>query len=310
MSSTKLRAYSSALLVGTALALAGQAHAADAIVGDEVPPAPVELFERSILIGAGGGFQPRYEGSDEYRGFGFPIISYDSGVDGPRRFEFRGLDDIRYHAFRWNGFSVGPLGGYRFSRDESDSQRLRGLGDIDGGLVLGGFASYEFFQSNTVRWSADVGVSTQVTGDAFDIGRFANVALPVNVRNGLSDGDYGYEIDFGLSGEYDVNDRLNLAMRLGAVYASDDYMQTYFGVNSAQAIAATAAGNPMTTFDADAGIKNVYFKIDTTYELTENIQLRAGFGYSRLLSDAADSPVTESEDQFSGTLGAAYRIRF
>ena len=32
----------------------------------------------------------------------------------------------------------------------------------------------------------------------------------------------------------------------------------------------------------------------STYELAENNQLRAGIGCSRLLNDAANSPITES----------------
>jgi len=289
----------SALLIGAAFVT--PSNAADAVYQDAPSPAPQELFSRSILIGAGAGFEPRYEGSDEYRAFPFPIISYDSGEPGPRRFEFRSLDDIRFHALRFNNFSVGPIAGYTFGRDEDDSSRLRGLGDIDGGLVLGGFASYEFFNSGDVIWSADIGVSTQVTGDAFDQGRFAGLNL---------NDDFGYEADLSLSGEYAVDEQFNIAMRLGAIYASDDYMQTHFGVSAPQAAAANALGNPINAFNAGSGIKNVYFKVNTTYELTENIQLRAGVGYSRLLSDAADSPITESANQFSGTIGAAYRIRF
>lgn len=277
------------------------AKAADAVYEPSAAPVPQEMFSRSILIGAGAGFEPRYEGSDEYRVFPFPIISYDSGQTGPRRFEFRSLDDIRFHALRFGSFSAGPIAGYTFGRDESDADRLRGLGDIDGGLVLGGFASYEFFNSGDVIWSADIGASTQVTGDAFDEGRFGGT--------GLRD-DFGYEVDFGLSGEYNVNPQLNIAMRLGAIYASEDYMMTHFGISDAQAASANARGNPISAYDADSGIKNVYFKVNAAYDVTENIQIRAGVGYSRLLGDAADSPITESENQFSGTIGAAYRIRF
>ena len=292
------------------VAFATTSNAADAVYQDDPAPVPQEIFSRSILIGGGAGFEPRYEGSDEYRVLPFPIISYNSGEPGPRLFEYRSLDDIRFHALRFDNFSVGSIAGYTFGRDEDDSNRLRGFGDIDGGLVLGGFASYEFYNSGDVIWGADIGVRTQVTGDAFDQDRFAGIALPASVRNSLDDGSYGYEVDLGLSGKYNVNEQFNIAMRLGAVYASDDYMQTHFSVSTAQAIAANSLGNPINTFAAVSGIKNVYFRVNTTYELTENIQLRARVGYSHLLSDAADSPVTESANQFSGTVGAAYRIRF
>lgn len=310
MASSTIKTVFCTSLLAAGAVLVTASHAADAVYQDDVAPVPQEMFSRSILIGGGAGLEPLYEGSNEYRIFPLPIISYDSGQPGPRRFEFRSVDDIRFYALRFNSFSVGPIAGYRFGRDENDSARLRGLGDIDSGLVLGSFASYEFYNTGEVIWGADIGISTQVTGNAFDRDRFAGVALPVNVRNGLSDGSYGYEIDFGVSGEHTVDDRLNVATRIGVIYASDDYMQTHFGVGTAQAVSAAALGNPIGPLDADAGIKNVYLNVNATYELTDNIQLRAGVGYSRLLNDAADSPITENETQFSGTIGAAYRIRF
>ena len=285
--------------------------AADTVNDPNPILAPYEPPKRSLLVGGGAGFQPLYEGSNEYRAFPFPIISYDSGETGPRRFEFRALDDIRFHALRFSGISIGPIAGYRFGREEKDSTRLIGLGDIEGGLVIGGFASYEFLQTDNMTWNADIGVSTQVTGAAFDESRFDNIGLPVNVRNQLGDGnEFGYEIDFGFSGEIAVNDRFSIGTRVGSTYASAEYLQTNFGVSAAQTLTANSLGNTINTFDADAGIKNVYFNIDATYELTEKIQLRGGLRYSRLLGDAAKSPITEDENQFSGNIGIAYRFSF
>ena len=301
----------SSLVAGVTAFAYSNAFAADMGVATEPMDAPQPEVQRSILLGAGAGFEPLYEGSKEYRAFPFPIVSYDSGMPGPRRFEFRSLDDIRFHALRKGGFSIGPIAGYRFGRDEADSARLSGLGDIDGGLVLGGFASYDFVTDQGVTWGADVGLSTQVSGDAFDAGRFAGVALPVNVRNRLGVGyGYGYEVDFGLSNEIAVNDRLNIATRIGATYASDDYMRTYFGVGAAQAVSSAAMGNSVPAFTASSGLKNAYVNVDQTYQLTDRIQLQSGLGYSRLLNDAARSPATESVHQFSGTIGAAYRFKF
>ena len=279
------------------LTVAPVAIAADAVSPGEPASVsvPDELFQRSLLIGGGAGFEPLYEGSGKYRAFPFPIISYNSGKPGPRRFEFRALDDIRLHVLRTGRFSFGPIAGYSFGRDEDDSSSLRDLGDIDGGLILGGFAAYEFHKAEDVSWSADVGISTQVTGDAFD------------VSNRL---DHGYVVDLGLTGDYAVSDQLNIETRFGTIYASDNYMRTHFGISTAQAAAAAAVGNPIGAFDADAGFKNVYAEVSMAYELTENIQLRAGAGYSRLLNDAADSPITEDKNQFSGSIGGAYRIGF
>ena len=313
--------------------------ATPALAADPVPfePAPTvePVRQRSVLLGVGAAVAPLYEGSDEYRVAPFPIIAPDFGGDGPRRFEFRGLDDIRLHALRFGGLSAGPLAGYRFGREEDDADVLRGLGDVDGGVVLGGFVGYDFDIAPGATIGADVAVSTQVSGDAFDADPFRGVAPAIRSRIEDNYG-YGYTVDFGLSGEFDLTPRLNLATRVGAEYASEEYMRTYFGVNAAQAISARDAGNSISTFgtpggafrpfagatvanapaglqfadDIDGQVKNVYVNANATFDVTDRFQVRAGAGYSHLLGDASDSPISETDHQFTGSLGVAYRIRF
>ena len=323
----------SLIAFSTLLAASGAALAAD-VVGFE-PAAPVSepAPARSVLLGGGVGFAPAYEGSDEYRVFGFPIVSYNSGREGPRRFEFRALDDIRLHALRFGGLSFGPLAGYSFGREEDASDRLAGLGDVDGGLVLGGFASFDTEVATGVTLGADIAVSSQVTGDAFDERSF--LGLPVPVRDRVEENyGYGYTVDFGASAEFDLSPRLNLATRVGAEYASEEYMRTFFGVNGSQALAAFERGNSISTFGTPGGpftplaagvgvpddqlfanqiggqIKNVYINANAAFDVTDSFQVRAGLGYSRLIGDAADSPISVSDNQFTGSLGAAYRFRF
>lgn len=320
-----MRAIALAVTSASVLALAAPALAADPVPFEPAPvvePAPAP--QRSVLLGIGVTVAPLYEGSDEYRVAPFPIIAPDLGGDGPRRFEFRALDDIRLTAVRFGGLSVGALGGYRFGREEDDADLLRGLGDVDGGVVLGGFLGYDFLVSENATFGADVAISTQVTGDAFDDDALAFAGLAVPVRRRVEDNyGYGYTIDFGVSGDVDISPRLNLATRVGAEYASEEYMRTYFGVNAAQSAATALAVNgatPVPVFgvganpnfaDAiDGQVKSVYVNANVTYDLTDSFQVRAGAGYARLLGDAADSPISESDNQFTGSLGVAYRIRF
>ena len=290
-----LAALSVAGLLGATPALAADTvDFADPVIDPVVEAAPV----RSVLLGIGGGFAPAYEGSDEYVVFPFPIFSYNSGAEGPRRFEFRAVDDIRLHVLRFNGFSAGPIAGYSFGRDENVDDVLNGLGDIEGGFVGGVFAAYDFRVSPNATVGVDVGVSHQFSGDPLD---------PNVPGNAAFDADYGYEVDFGASANLRLSPRASLALRVGAVYADEDYMNTHFGINAAQA-ANSVAG--LAAFDADAGIKNVYGNANLAFDVTERVQVRAGLGYSRLLGDAADSPVSVSDNQFSGSLGVGYRFRF
>lgn len=280
--------------------LTAPAAAADAI--DDVPfDESVQDARFSLLLGGGVGFQPLYEGSDEYRTVGFPIIAPSFGTsDGPRRFEFRSLDDVRVHLLHFDRLSLGPVLGYRFGRDETDAARLQGLGDIDNGLVAGGFVAYDLVAGPDTRLGLALAISGQVTGDDVATSGFG----APNFRVGT---DYGLETDLSLSLERTVSDRLRVTGKLGSTYANGDYMRTYFGVSPAQA-ANSVAG--LSAFDADAGIKDVYLNLGATYAVTERFELRASFGYQRLLGDAADSPVTVDADQFTGAFGAAYRFRF
>ena len=280
------QALATALAATVLAAAAAPAHAADD--GME------EASRFSLLVGGGASVQPLYEGSDEYRVAPFPIIAPSFGVsDGPRRFEFRALDDVRVHLVHWGRLSLGPLAGYRFGRKESDAARLLGLGDVDGGLVVGGFADYAFVDTGDLRLGVDAALSSQVTGDVFGNRPFALGT------------DYGFEADFAVSVERRFGPALRTTARAGAVFADDEYMRTAFGVNAAQ-----AATSGLAPYRPDGGLKNAYMRLDATVNLTERFELRAGVGYSRLVGDAAASPITMSANQFSASLGAAYRFRF
>ena len=275
------------LLSALAATLAAPAFAAD-LDGADVPPA-----ERSLRLGLGVGFAPTYEGADDYRATAFPIIQPSFG-SGPSRVDFRGLDDIRIAVLPASRFRFGPVIGYTFGRDESDDARLTGLGDVDGGLVLGGFVGYDLVAEEDLRFGVAVAYTQQVTGDVFQ-----TATVP-----GLTD-EFGAEIDFGASGGVRLSERLDLTARAGAVYATDDYMDALFGISAVQ-----AANSALPAYDPGAGIKSAYVRADVNFDLTDRIQLRAGLGYSRLVGDAGDSPVVADRNQFDGQVGASYKFRF
>lgn len=234
----------------------------------------------SLTVGAAIGLRPSYEGSDEYEAIGFPIVAprFSNEYGKRSKVSFRGIDDIRYRLIDWRGFEAGPLAGYDFGRDESDGALLQGLGDVDGGLVVGGFAGYRFDRV------------------LFDIAYLQNVT---------ADQDTGFELRLAATTEIDVTDRLDLKLSAGTTYASSDYTATYFGVDRTQAL---ASGLP--AYDADAGFKDVYLDAKLATPLTDHITLFAGARYQRLIGDAADSPIVASEDQFYGSLGLSYRFDF
>jgi len=218
--------------------------------------------------------KPKYEGSDEYEvvgaPFAFPVWS-SNGADGT--FSFNGVDDVRLRVLNRHGFEAGILGGYAFGRDEDDGDLLVGLGDVDGGFIAGGFVGY----------------------------RLGNTRVDVSYHRIVS-GDTGAYFRAGITHTQDVSLATKLKIRTGVTYADDDYMSHYFGVPTG------LGGVVVPAFDADAGFKDVFVNLSATHALTSRWSVTGGVGYKRLIGDAADSPIVESEDQFSATIGATYRF--
>jgi len=240
----------------------------------------------SVALGAAAVIKPKYEGSDEHEVIPIPMIlpkftehpDDDSAITEVRkRVNFRGLDDIRIRLFGGDRFQVGPVTGYITKRDQDDGDLLKGLGDIDGGLVLGGYAAVRFG-----TFSFDAAILEKVTGDSA-----------------------GPEYRLGVETSRQVTERIALGIRFGTTIASQDYMQTYFGVTRAQS-RNSRAGLPVYT--PDAGVKDVFVALGASGDLSDRWVMKAGIRYGRLVGEAADSPVIETEDQLSGTVGLAYRF--
>ncbi len=227
----------------------------------------------------GGGFvavAPKYEGSKDYEVIGFPIIApAGSGENGI--VQFRGPDDLRLRVLNFGGFEAGPLVGWRFDRDDSDASSLRGLGDVDGGVVLGGYAGYR-------------------------IGNF----LPfVSYHHQVSGDDTGGLIRFGAETRMNLAGGITATAVAGATYGDDSFMDAYFSVSPVQS-ANSLAG--LGVYDADAGIKDVYLAFGADVPLSDRWSLKLAARYARLVGDAADSPIVEDENQYFGGLGLTYRF--
>ena len=233
--------------------------------------------------------KPKYEGSDEHEYIPIPIIiprlsdvpedeaNQSTFKKFRKRISFRGLDDIRIRAIGGERLQFGAVTGYITNRDQNDGDQLRGWGDVEGGLVLGAYTGFSLG-----AFQLDAAILDKVTGD-----------------------ESGFEMRFGVETTRQITERTTVVARVGTTLASEEYMQTYFGVTPSQA-ARSKAGVPVYT--PDAGIKDVYFELGGTMDLTDRWIFKAGGRYGRLLGEAADSPVVEAENQLSGVLGLAYRF--
>lgn len=260
-----------ALVAGVAAAPAAAAPAAAGGL-DGLIPAGV-----TVSIGAAATYEPKYEGSKSYELSAIPIIKFRSangevpGLFG--KVDFRSIDDIGFGLLNVGGLSVGPAVGYRFDREEDDGAKLRGLGNVDGAFLAGGFARYDF-KPVYVRAS----YLTEVIGDDNTGGLFR----------------------LQVGADYMASRQLLLKPFAAIEWADDDYMQTYFGVTAAQ-----SARSGLKAYSASAGAKSFHIGAGAEYELFPTWTLHAGVEYVRLLGDAADSPIVEEENQVRARLGLA-----
>ena len=169
---------------------------------------------------------------------------------------------------------AGPSVGLATSRDQDDDGDLRGLGDVDTGVMAGGFAR----------------------------ARLGPVSLGINAAQEVADGHGGAVVGLELGTRLRLNNRMSLMPAVTGTWASDDYMQSFFGVTATQAVASNYAA-----YTANAGFKDVGAQAALRYALDDAWSLSWSVAYSRLIGDAADSPIVTgpggTRDQVTGRIG-------
>jgi outer membrane protein len=263
------------LLAGAALGLAPLPAAGQrAIERGETIAAPAPQAW-SLTLGALAAVRPDYQGSDDYDPFAAPLID----LRFRDRFFLSSRDGIGVTAIRVGGFAVGPLLRYQFGRDQDDNAALRGLGDVGGTVEVGVFLNWR-----SGPWVINANAVQGLNGGGHR-GATAFVSLGYGER--LSE---AWSYSFGPS----------------LAWASDSYMQAFFGVTPEQSLRSGYA-----PFSAGAGIRNVGFAATLTWRVAERTAVTALAEVSELLGDAADSPIVDRAGAATqGFAGLALSYRF
>lgn len=239
-------------------------------------PMPVDIHtpktesDWKVTLGAGVSYRPEYEGGDELEPSPIPLVD----ITWKDRLFLNTRQGLGAYAIRTDRFRLGTSLGYSLGRDEDDADALEGLGDIDPAAQAHLFGSYSY---GMVRLHADL---------SQDLG-----------------GSDGLQVEPGATFMYPVSKSLTLSAGVSATWASDDYMQAYFGVTPAQSLR-----SGLDTYDAEAGFKRADLNIGATWSVNENWFTRANLGFGYLLGDAADSPITQDEFQPSVSLFVGYKF--
>lgn len=232
-------------------------------------PAPDQQAVWSIRLGGGVGVVPRYPGSREFRASPVPDVDITY-----RNLVFLNMNGLGVYVIRDRTLTLGGSIWMRGGRSESDTDRLRGLGDID------------------------------TAAQARIFGRVAvgPVQLGATLARDLGGSD-GFTVDLNLSAMFQPLERLRIMPGIGVTIGDNRYVGTWFGVSRDQSL---RSGLPQ--FDARAGITSAAGLVRASYMLTEHWSLNAMIGVQRLLGDAADSPITERRTLPMAAFTVSYRF--
>jgi outer membrane protein len=201
---------------------------------------------------------PQYQGSNETWKLAVPVIDYQwangwfAGVSNGVGYNFSSEPMLDYGVRL-----TGNLG-----RREKRAKILRGMGDIKESAEISSFFNFKFTPNMGVNHSISYGAGNDHRGMLFNIEASFSNTMGSKLRAGGS---------------------------LGASYANDNYMQSFFGVTQAQAQRAHLA-----QYTAKAGLRNTYVSGFVSYMVTDRTALSLVVASDRLAGDAKSSPLTKN----------------
>lgn len=229
-------------------------------------------------VGLAVGVKPEYAGAKDSETRLMPHVSLYYGQTLFLTGMTAGANLFRQRTTQGIAITAGPLLALRGGRQEDDNAALNGLGDIDRGLDAGAFVRLRKGQ-----WQ-----------------------LRADVRADVSAGDGGTTVNISAGRGWHVDEKLHVRAILDATWASSDHMNTFFGIDAVQ-----AANSGLSQYQADAGIKSVGVNLMADRAINSEWTGFAALRYTRLIGDAADSPIVAdlgSRNQVAVTAGIKYRF--
>lgn len=251
---------------------------------------PPTVFDGDwISIGVGAAYAPSYDGSDDYVVSVLPIVQGSlGGVDiNPRPGGFA-LDFVA-DPDTGPGLDLGIATRIRRARaSQIKDPVVASLGKLDTAIEIGPSA----------------GLSIPAVLNPYD-----SLSLGVDARWDVAGAHGGLVIDPTVTYFTPLSRGAIASFSLGTEYASDKYADYYFSVD--------AAGNAVSglpQFQADGGFTKLSATLLTGYDLDGDatnggLALVGIGGYSRLLGDAKNTPLTSirgDADQWFFALGVGY----
>lgn len=232
-------------------------------------------------IGVGAAIVPDYQGSEDYEAVPQWNLKASNLYHSDTYVQILG-PKLNSNLLPHDNFRLGISGQYIAERDDVENDAVDSLPKTEDGIMLGIMAGYDLDLSQGRVIGIELDVRHDVDGNI----------------GGLYSGRLKYMTPFGSNWVFTAVAE--------TTYATDDYMDEYFGVT-----AAGAAASGLSTYDPDAGFKDVAIGTSLTYIISQRWSVTGSAKYARLIGDADDdSPVTDqgSESQFVG--GLMVNLRF
>ena len=231
-----------------------------------------------LKLGAAAMMAPKYEGAKDYMFKATPTISIGKAGNS---LPFSSRNDSASFGFIDTGvFRAGIAGRLIWGRDADDSDDLKGLDDVKFGGELGGFA---------------------------DIYPTENVRIRGELRRGIRSHD-GYVADVAVDAFKDVTPYMRLSGGPRITIASEDYMDTFFGVSARE-----SRRSGLRQYSPKGGVKSVGAGGAITWQVTEKMDASVFAEYNRLVGEAADSSLVKqrgSANQVTVGVSASYTFDF
>lgn len=165
---------------------------------------------------------------------------------------------------------------YDQGRSESDSDQLRGMGNIKATVRTRLGLRWQ----PAPQWSLSLASSLDALGNGG-----------------------GYTVEAGVSRSFILDARQRVSLSAGLTGAGDRYLQTWYGVTAGQ-----SARSGLPAYKPSEGLRDVHAGVTWRIEVNPQWAGFAGLSATRLLGPAADSPLTSQVNSYSISAGIARRF--
>ncbi|OEZ92656.1 MipA/OmpV family protein [Duganella phyllosphaerae] len=238
--------------------------------------AAAQAAPEGTLVGIGIGYVPEYAGADDNHFVGVPIVdhSFGNGFFASTR---RGLG----YQTAAGGFGLSAALTYGGKRDEhkrnfgAGSDDLRGMGNVSGGALALLTATY----------------------------KVGTIGLSLSTAQALSRRENGSTYTIGASTPFYTSATDQLSFNAAAVYGDNKHAQTYYGVTAAQ-----SARSGYGSYRAERGFENINVGVSWNHAIDARWSVTSAASATRLVGDAADSPLTKRKTTPMVTTGLVYKF--